>query len=181
MTIYDFKVKTSSGFTKSLDSYQGKLLLIVNTATKCGFTPQLEDLQKLQERYEEQGLQILGFPSNQFAEQEPLNDGEITQFCSMNYGVNFPIFKKINVRDQDASPLFNYLTEQIPFQGFDMTHPTSKLLVSIINERFPHYMSGDSIKWNFTKFLVDRDGRVIERFESTTEPFDMEEKIKVAL
>ncbi|MBM7578009.1 glutathione peroxidase [Jeotgalibacillus terrae] len=181
MSVYDFKVKTSSGFTKSLDTYKGKLLLIVNTATKCGFTPQLEDLQKLQERYEDQGLQIIGFPSNQFAEQEPLKDGEITEFCAMNYGVNFPIFKKIDVRDQDASPLFTYLAEQKPFQGFDMTHPTSKLLVSIINERFPHYMSGDSIKWNFTKFLIDRDGQVIGRFESTSEPIDMETQIKAAL
>ncbi|SDJ51046.1 glutathione peroxidase [Salimicrobium halophilum] len=181
MSVHEYKVKTSSGFTANLEKYKGKVLLIVNTATKCGFTPQLEDLQKIQERYQEEGLQILGFPSNQFAEQEPREDGEITKFCAMNFGVNFPIFKKIDVRDQEADPLFTYLASQKPFQGFNMEHPTSKLLTSIINDRYPHYMEGDSIKWNFTKFLVDREGNVLERFESTTEPWDMDEDIQKAL
>ncbi|MCA0970231.1 glutathione peroxidase [Halobacillus litoralis] len=181
MSVYDFKVKTASGLTTGLNRYEGKVMLIVNTATKCGFTPQLEDLQKLQGKYESQGLQILGFPSNQFADQEPLKDGEITEFCALNFGVNFPILKKIDVRDADASPLFTYLAEQKPFEGFDHNHPTSKLLLAILNERYPHYLEGNSIKWNFTKFLIDREGEVIKRFESTTEPLDMEEEIELAL
>ncbi|NHM32006.1 glutathione peroxidase [Neobacillus terrae] len=181
MSIFDFKVKTSSGLTTSLEKYKGKVLLIVNTATKCGFTPQLTDLQKLQEHYGEKGLQILAFPSNQFAEQEPLQDGEIAEFCALNHGVHFPIFKKIDVRDDDAHPLFTYLTGQKPFEGFNMSHPVSNLLMSILNERYPHYLFGDSIKWNFTKFLVDREGNVVNRFESTTEPFEMESSIQALL
>ncbi|PRO64493.1 glutathione peroxidase [Alkalicoccus urumqiensis] len=181
MSVYDFKVKTAGGLTKSLERYKGKVLLIVNTATKCGFTPQLDDLQKLQERYQEEGLQVLAFPSNQFDDQEPLNDGEITEFCALNYGVNFPVFKKIDVRDKGAHPLFTYLTSQQPYAGFNMNHPVSKMLVSIIDDKYPHYMSGDSIKWNFTKFLVDREGNVTARYESTAEPLEMEAQIKELL
>ncbi|WP_079479850.1 glutathione peroxidase [Halobacillus salinus] len=181
MSIYDYKVKTTSGFTTSMERYRGKVVLIVNTATKCGFTPQLEDLQRMQKKYEDQGLQILGFPSNQFAEQEPLQDGEIETFCAMNFGVNFPLFKKVDVRDADAHPLFTYLTEQAPFKGFNLEHPTGKLLKAMLDERYPHYMEGDSIKWNFTKFLIDRNGEVVQRFESTTEPIDMEEEVHALL
>ena len=178
MSVYEYKVKTASGLTTSLERYKGNVLLIVNTATKCGFTPQLTDLQKLQDKYEEKGFQIVAFPSNQFAEQEPLNDGEITEFCSLNHGVNFPILKKVDVRDENAHPLFTYLVEQKPFEGFNMKHPVSKLLMAILNDRHPHYLVGDSIKWNFTKFLIDREGNVIERFEATAEPFEMENSIK---
>ena len=181
MTIYDYKVKTASGLTTSLEKYRGKVLLIVNTATKCGFTPQLTDLQKLQDKYGEKGFQIVAFPSNQFAEQEPLNDSEITEFCAINHGVNFPILKKIDIRDENAHPLFTYLTEQKAFNGFNMSHPVSKLLMAILNENYPHYLIGDSIKWNFTKFLIDREGNVIERFESTAEPFEMEPSIEKLL
>ncbi|MBA2175876.1 glutathione peroxidase [Halobacillus locisalis] len=181
MTIYDYKIKTSSGLTRGMNRYKGKVMLIVNTATNCGFTPQLEDLQKIQARYEEQGLQVLAFPSNQFDDQEPLKDGEITEYCALNFGVNFPIFKKIDVRDKDAHPLFQYLSEQKSFEGFNTEHPTAKLLMAILNEKYPHYMEGNSIKWNFTKFLVNRDGEVVQRFESTTEPLEMEEDIKALL
>ncbi|RFU60799.1 glutathione peroxidase [Peribacillus glennii] len=181
MSIFDYKVKTASGLTTSLEKYKGNVLLIVNTATKCGFTPQLTDLQKLQERYGERGFQIVAFPSNQFAEQEPLKDGEITEFCALNHGVNFPIFKKIDVRDDNAHPLYTYLTSQKPFEGFNMDHPVSKLLMSILKERHPHYLLGDSIKWNFTKFLINREGNVVNRFESTTEPFEMEPYIETLL
>lgn len=181
MSIYDFKVKTSSGLNAPLSRYEGKVLLIVNTATKCGFTPQLDDLQKLQDQYGEQGLQILGFPSNQFDNQEPLGDGEITEFCSLNYGVNFPLFKKIDVRGEDAHPLFQYLTKTKPFNGFDMDHPTAKLMVSIIENKHPEYMLDDGIKWNFTKFLIDRNGEVTARFEPTVEPYDMKSEIEALL
>ncbi len=178
MSVYEFKVKTASGLTSSLEKYRGNVLLIVNTATKCGFTPQLTDLQKLQEKYGDKGFQIVAFPSNQFDDQEPLKDGEITEFCALNHGVNFPIYRKIDVRDETAHPLFAYLADQKPFEGFNMNHPVSKLLMSILNERYPHYLVGDSIKWNFTKFLIDREGHVIGRFESTSEPFEMEPEIE---
>lgn len=181
MTIFDYKIKTASGLTTSLEKYKGKVMLIVNTATKCGFTPQLTDLQKLQDKYGEKGFQVIGFPSNQFAEQEPLKDGEITEFCALNHGVTFPIYKKIDVRDETAHPLFTYLTSEQPFQGFDMEHPVSKLLLSMLNDRYPHYLHGDSVKWNFTKFLTDREGNVINRFESTTEPTDIESYIESIL
>lgn len=181
MSIFDFNVKTASGLTTSLERYKGKVLLIVNTATKCQFTPQLTDLQKLQDKYGEKGFQILAFPSNQFAEQEPLQDGEIKEFCALNHGVKFPIFKKVDVRGENAHPLFTHLVEQAPFEGFNMEHPGSKLLMSLLNERHPHYLIGDSIKWNFTKFLIDREGNVVERFESTTEYFEMEPYIEKLL
>jgi glutathione peroxidase len=181
MSVYDFQVKTASGLTTSLERYKGKVLLIVNTATKCRFTSQLNELQKLQEKYEDKGFQLVAFPSNQFDSQEPLKDGEIAEFCAINYGVNFPIFKKINVRDEDVHPLFTYLTEKKPFMGFNMELPVSKLVVSIINEKFPHYLIGNSIKWNFTKFLIDREGNVVERFESTVEPFEIESVIEKLL
>ncbi|AOM84379.1 glutathione peroxidase [Salisediminibacterium beveridgei] len=181
MSVYDYKVKTSSGLTAKLERYKGKVLVLVNTATKCGFTPQLEDLQKLQDKYGDQGLQILGFPSNQFDGQEPLADGEITEFCSLNHGVNFPLFKKIDVRGETADPLYQYLTDEQPFKGFDMNHPTAKLMVSIIESKHPEYLYGNGIKWNFTKFLVDREGHVTARFEPTSEPFDMETSIQELL
>ncbi|WP_456276429.1 glutathione peroxidase [Bacillus sp. AK128] len=182
MSIYDFEIETPAGLKRTLSRYKGKVLLIVNTATKCGFTPQLEDLQKLQARYEAKGFTVLGFPSNQFAEQEPLADGAIEEFCSINYGVNFPIFKKIDVRDENAHPLFKYLSQQKSFGGFDMSHPVSKLLMEIINDRHPEYMTDNSsIKWNFTKFLIDREGNVMARYESTTEPIDFEKEIEALL
>ncbi|CAM3872632.1 glutathione peroxidase [Alkalicoccus chagannorensis] len=181
MSVYDYKVKTSSGLTAKLERYKGQVLILVNTATKCGFTPQLDDLQKLQDKYGEQGLQVLGFPSNQFDGQEPLGDGEITEFCSLNHGVNFPLFKKMDVRGDEAHPLYRYLTSEQPFRGFDMHHPTAKLMVSIIEDKHPEYLHDNGIKWNFTKFLVDREGQVTARFEPTSEPLDMESDIQALL
>ncbi len=181
MNIYDFKAKTINGKEISLEEYKGKVLIITNTASKCGFTPQYEDLQRLYETYKERGLEILGFPSNQFAEQEPGNDEEIHNFCTMNYGVGFQMFSKVDVRGPNAHPLFNYLTEQAPFKGFDMNHALGKILKSLLEEKFPETLHGDSIKWNFTKFLIDRTGKVIGRFEPTTSPLDMEKDIEKLL
>lgn len=181
MNIYDFKAKTINGKEISLEEYKGKVLIITNTASKCGFTPQYEDLQRLYETYKERGLEILGFPSNQFAEQEPGNDEEIHNFCTMNYGVGFQMFSKIDVRGPNAHPLFNYLTEQAPFKGFDMNHALGKILKSLLEEKFPETLHGDSIKWNFTKFLIDRTGKVIGRFEPTTSPLDMGKDIEKLL
>lgn len=178
MNIYDFTANTINGKRVSLEDYRGKVLLIVNTASKCGFTPQFEDLQKLYENYKSEGLEILGFPCNQFAEQEPGTGDDISSFCQTNYGVSFQIFEKIEVNGKFAHPLFKYLKEAAPFQGLDMNNPSNRILSAMIKEKFPEFNEGNAIRWNFTKFLIDRDGNVIERFESTIEPMDMEANIK---
>lgn len=157
MTIYDFEVEKADGNSVSLKEFKGKVLLIVNTASKCGFTPQFEGLEKLYEKYKDKGLVILGFPCNQFANQDPGTDEEISSFCSLNYGVTFPIFKKIDVNGENAHPLYKYLK----------------------NEK--KGALGSKIKWNFTKFLVDRDGKVVKRFGSNKKPKDLEADIKKIL
>ncbi|KAB2332000.1 glutathione peroxidase [Bacillus mesophilum] len=152
-TVHDFQVKMTNGNEKSLDEYKGKVLLIVNTASKCGLTPQFEGLQSLYDKYKDQGLEILGFPCDQFNNQEFDNIEETTQFCQLNYGVTFPMFGKIDVNGANADPLFSHLKEQ------------KKGVLS------------KNIKWNFTKFLVDRNGQVIERYAPTTEPGKIEDDI----
>lgn len=181
MNIYDFNVKTIDGEEICLNQYKGKILLIVNTASKCGFTPQYKDLEAIYNKYKDYGIEILGFPSNQFAEQEPGSNNEVKNFCEINYGVTFPLFEKVDVRGGDAHPLFKYLTKEAPFKGFDMNNFSAKLLYTFIQEKLPDYLIGDSIKWNFTKFLIDRDGNVVERFESAIEPLDIVPSIKKLL
>jgi glutathione peroxidase len=173
MSIYDFNAISIDGEEKSLEEYKGKVLIIVNTASKCGFTPQYDDLQKIYDKYRSQGFEVLGFPCNQFAGQEPENNSGVKNFCEINYGVNFPLFEKIDVRGKTAHPLFRYLTENTTFNGFDMEQSSSRMLNSFLQESFPEYLLGDSIKWNFTKFLVDKKGNVVSRFEPTTEPISM--------
>ena len=170
MSVYDFTVKTNKGVEKNLADYKGKVLLIVNTASKCGFTPQFEGLQKLYKDYKDKGLEILGFPCNQFAGQEPGTNEEVQTFCKANYGVTFQIFEKGDVRGETAQPLFKYLTAEKGFKGFDESHPIAKPLMDALKTNFPEYLEGDGIKWNFTKFLIDREGNVVERFEPTTDP-----------
>ena len=167
MSIYDFTVKTSQGKEKSLADYKGKVLLIVNTASKCGFTPQFDDLQKLYLAYKDKGFEILGFPCNQFAAQDPGSNEEIQQFCRYNYGVTFQIFEKGDVRGETAQPLFQYLTKEKGFEGFDKDHPNAAVLEDVLKKNFPEYLEGDGIKWNFTKFLIDQQGRVVKRYEPT--------------
>lgn len=181
MNIYDFKVKSIYEEEMTLEEYKGKVLVIVNTASKCGFTPQYKDLESLYKTYKDKGFEILGFPCNQFAEQEPGNNKEVKKFCEVNYGVTFPLFEKINVRGKEQHPLFKYLVEQCSFKGFDMNNMSSKILYKFLQDEYPEYLIGNSIKWNFTKFLVDREGNVVERFESTTEPMDMIEYIEKLL
>jgi glutathione peroxidase len=173
MSIYDFKVNTLGGQEVTLEEYKGKVLIIVNTASKCGFTPQFSDLEKIYQEYRAQGVEVLGFPSNQFAEQEPGDSHEIEHFCKINYGVTFPLFAKGEVRGDNAQPLFQYLSQNTSFQGFDLNHANGKMLQGFIEEKFPQYLEGNSIKWNFTKFLIDRQGNIVERFEPTTEPLAM--------
>ncbi|MDF2499614.1 MAG: Peroxiredoxin [Anaerosporomusa subterranea] len=181
MSIYDYEVRTIDGKEVSLADYKGKVLIIVNTASKCGFTPQYEELQKLYNAYADRGLEILGFPSNQFAEQEPGSNAEVQQFCQINYGVSFPMFEKTEVRGKSAHPLFVYLTDKAPFKGFDSSHPIGGKLQEILKEKFPELLEGDSIKWNFTKFLINRQGEVVGRYEPTTSPMEMKNEIEKLL
>ncbi|MPM69581.1 Hydroperoxy fatty acid reductase gpx1 [bioreactor metagenome] len=181
MSIYDYGVRTINGKEVSLADYKGKVLIIVNTASKCGFTPQYEELQKLYSEYADSGLEILGFPSNQFAEQEPGSNAEVQEFCRINYGVSFPMFEKTEVRGKNAHPLFNYLTDKAPFKGFDVNHPIGGKLQEILKEKFPDLLEGNSIKWNFTKFLVNRQGKVVGRYEPTTSPMEMKDEIEKLL
>lgn len=153
MSIYDYKVKDKNQNEVSMEDYKGKVLLIVNTATGCGFTPQFEGLQKLYEKYKEQGFEILDFPCNQFANQAPGSDEEISNFCSLRFGTTFPQFKKIDVNGPNEEPLYQFLKSQ---KGGIM---------------------GNKIKWNFTKFLVDREGNVVERYAPTKTPESIEEEI----
>jgi glutathione peroxidase len=180
-TLYDFEAETIKGENKSLSDYKGKVLVVVNTASKCGFTRQYADLQKLYEQYQAQGFEIIGFPSNQFGEQEPGSNDEVESFCQINYGVTFPLFAKTDVRDETAHPLFKYLTETAPFEGFDTSEAGGKKMDTYLSEKHPQRMRDNSIKWNFTKFLIDREGRVVKRFESTVEPLDMKADIETLL
>ncbi|KOR86976.1 glutathione peroxidase [Bacillus sp. FJAT-22058] len=155
MSIYEFEVNKINGETISLEEYKGKVMIIVNTASKCGFSPQYDDLQSLYVQYKEDGLVVLGFPCNQFLNQEPGDDLEIDSYCKLNHGVTFPMFAKVNVKGKEAHPLFSYLTENAP-----------------------GVMGSKSIKWNFTKFLIDRNGNIVSRFAPKTKPLEMEEEIK---
>lgn len=167
MKLYDMKAMDIDGKEISMEEYKGKILLIVNTASKCGFTPQYKDLQKIYDKYEDKDFEILGFPCNQFMDQEPGNNNEIKTFCELNYGVTFPIFEKINVNGSSTHELFKFLKENSSFEGFDMSNPTNKILDAMIKEKFPEFHIGNAIRWNFTKFLVDQEGNVVKRFEPT--------------
>lgn len=181
MSIYDFTCKTIDGKEKSLSDYKGKVLIIVNTASKCGFTPQFEELENLYKKYKEQGLEILGFPSNQFAGQDPGTNNDTVNFCRINYGVTFQLFDKGDVRGETAQPIFQYLVKEKPFFGFNTEYPAAKKLENFIRNNFPKILVGDDIKWNFTKFLIDRTGKVIARFEPIKTPYAMEDEIKKLL
>lgn len=174
--IYNFKMKSLEGEDIDFDKYRGKVILIVNTASKCGFTPQYAALEELNKKYSEKGLVILGFPCNQFLGQEPGENEEIKEFCTSNYGVSFQMFEKIEVNGDEASPLYQYLKKVAPFQGFD-NDKTGQRLAEILKKYSPEFLEGDEIKWNFTKFLVSRDGKKIVRFESSVNPKDMEKNI----
>lgn len=178
MNIYDFTIKGQNEEIISMEEYKDKVLLIVNSATKCGFTPQYDWLQDMYELYADEGFVILDFPCNQFANQAPESDSEIVEFCSVKFGISFPIFSKINVNGEDAEPLFKYLKQQQGFKGFDEENPATPMMNSMLERIDPDYKNKSDIKWNFTKFLVDRDGNVVERFEPTADSHLIEEKIK---
>lgn len=181
MKIYNYQIENSKGNMMSLRNYEGKVLLIINSATECGFTPQYDGLQDLYEKYQDQGFVILDFPCNQFGNQAPGTNEEIVSFCDSRYGITFPVFPKIEVNGANASPLYKYLIREKGFQGFDKEHEMSELLDNILGQKNPNYKNEPDIKWNFTKFLIDRQGNVIERFEPTADIFYIEEKIKKLL
>jgi glutathione peroxidase len=179
MGVHSFSATNIRGQEVQLDQYVGKVLVIVNTASKCGFTPQYSELQKLYEKYRDQGLVILGFPCNQFGGQEPGSNDEVDTFCQINYGVTFPLFEKIDVLGNEKHPLFSYLTEQLPFEGFDLDDGTGKMLHNMLQKA--GVLEGNEIKWNFTKFLINKEGNPVGRFESSISPLDMESAIEALL
>lgn len=153
MRFYDFSAVKMNGQEVKMEEYKGKVVLVVNTASKCGFTPQLAGLEELYQKYEKEGLVILGFPCNQFAHQDPANNKEISEFCLLNYGVTFPMFQKIEVNGEGAHPIYTFLKE------------------------WAHGKLGNEIKWNFTKFLIDRDGNVQKRYAPVVKPEKLEKDI----
>ena len=175
--IYDYKVKKVNGEYVGLEAYKGKVLLVVNTATGCGFTPQYEGLQKLYDTYKAQGLEILDFPCNQFFEQAPGSNEEIASFCQLKYNTSFETFAKIDVNGEDTAPLYAFLKKEAPKAEEDLA---SEGLYAMLAERGFSTM-GDDIKWNFTKFLVNRHGEVIGRFAPTYAPEQLKEVIKAVL
>lgn len=166
-TVYDFQVKDRKGKDVSLKEYSNEVLLIVNTATKCGFTPQYEELERLYEKYHALGFEILDFPCNQFGQQAPGTDESIHDFCKLTYGTEFPQFKKIKVNGDEAEPLYKFLKQQKGFAGWDESHPLTPVLDEILSKEDPNYKDSADIKWNFTKFLVNKKGVVVARFEPT--------------
>ena len=166
-TIYEFSVKDRKGKSVSLKEYANEVVLIVNTATKCGFTPTYEELEALYEKYHTQGFEILDFPCNQFGNQAPGTDESIHQFCKLTYGTEFSRIKKIKVNGEDAEPLFTFLKEQKGFAGWDETHPLYPILDEMLSKADPNYKENTDIKWNFTKFLINKKGQVVARFEPT--------------
>ena len=172
MSVYQFSLPTKSGELQSLKDFEGKVLIIVNTASKCGFTHQYEALEALYKQYKEQGLEIIAVPSNQFGEEEPGSNSEIQSFCKLNYGVTFTVMGKADVRDESALDLFKYMIREHPFQGFPASDKT-EMLTDYLNGIDPNYLNDDEVKWNFTKFVVDRKGNVVSRFEPVVSPEEM--------
>ncbi|USB32684.1 glutathione peroxidase [Paenibacillus sp. YPG26] len=173
MSIYDFQATSIQGEVVSLSKYRGKVLLIVNTASQCSYSRQFADLQKLYERRQGQGLEILGFPCNQFNGKEPGSSSEIAEACVSHHGITFPLFEKTEVRGPSAHPLFEFLTQRAPFQGFDTRTKEGKWMDEFLRENHPQIHAGNGVKWNFSKFLIGRGGQVAGRFESTLEPMDI--------
>ncbi len=179
-TVYDFEAKTIDGETIRLDKYRGKVLLIVNVASKCGFTPQYEALEALHQKHAAEGLVILGFPCDQFGHQEPGTEEEIKTFCATKYSVTFPLFSKIEVNGPNAHPLYKHLRAE-QAGSFSKDLPGVERLYAHLEKTMPEVLGTDAVKWNFTKFLVDRQGKVVKRFESSETPQAIEGEIVARL
>lgn len=180
MSIYDFTVKKQDGSKVALSDYKGKVLLIVNTATGCGFTPQYDELQDIYEEYKDKGLEILDFPCNQFGEQAPGSDEEINSFCTGRYGITFPQYSKIDVNGENAIPLYKWLVDNSTFEGFDK-NPMGLMLGGVVKKMDNDYKNNSAIKWNFTKFLIGKDGQIVARFEPMTSLKKVKAKIEEIL
>ncbi|MBR3015149.1 MAG: glutathione peroxidase [Bacteroidaceae bacterium] len=178
-SVYDFKVADLEENIVSLDAYKGKVLLIVNTATKCGFTPQYKELQEIYDKYHAQGFEVLDFPCNQFGEQAPGSNEEIHKFCTDNYETTFPQFSKIDVNGENESPLFTFLKAKQGFKGFPGER--GQMMEQMMARRDPDFAKKSDIKWNFTKFLVNKNGEVIARFEPTMDMAEVEAQVKAQL
>ena len=179
-TIYDFTTTSNRGKEVNLADYKGQVILIVNTASKCGFTPQYDGLEELYKKYKDQGFVILGFPCDQFANQEPGSDEQIEEFCRLNHGVTFPLMAKSDVNGENANEVFKWLYSEKPFAGFGDSD-RGKFMDGMLSRNDPDYASNPDIKWNFTKFLIDRKGHVVARFEPVVTPEDLESEIVALL
>ena len=171
--IYNFKALSNRGKEVDFADYKGKVLVIVNTASKCGFTPQYDGLEALYQKYKDKGLVIIGFPCDQFGHQEPGTDEQIEEFCRLNHGVTFPLMSKIEVNGANAHPIFQWLKSQAGFAGFDPNHKQTKILNEVLRKQDPDFEKNPDIKWNFTKFIISRDGSKVVRFEPTSEPGEL--------
>ena len=179
MNVYDFTVKAMDGSDVSLADYKDKVLLIVNTATGCGFTPQYKDLQAIYDEYHDQGLEILDFPCNQFGDQAPGSDDEIHTFCTGRFGITFPQFSKLDVLGENADPLFQWLSANTRFEGF--SGAMGVLMNGVAKKMDKDFKNNGNVKWNFTKFLIGRDGEIIARFEPTEKMENVKAKVAAAL
>jgi len=179
-TIYDFKALNNKGEEVEMAQYKGNVLMIVNTASKCGFTPQYDGLEALYQKYKDQGFVILGFPCDQFKHQEPGTDEEIAEFCRINHGVTFPLMKKIDVFGENAHPIFKYLTEQVPTEEVHGLKDKATMALVDSLSRSEGRKEGE-IRWNFTKFLISKDGAEIKRFPPVAKPEEMEKDIEAML
>ena len=179
-TIYDFTAETGSGELLNFSQYKGDVLLIVNTASKCGFTPQYDGLEALYQKYAPKGFVVIGFPCDQFGHQEPGTNAEIEEFCRLNHGVTFPLMAKSDVNGETANEVFKWLYSEKPFAGFGDSE-TGKFMDGMLSKANPDYASNPDIKWNFTKFLIDRKGRVVARFEPVVTPEQIVTEIEALL
>ena len=180
-TVYRFSVKDRKGGEVSLKDYAGKVLLVVNTATRCGFTPQYEGLEAMYERLRGSGFELLDFPCNQFGQQAPGTDEEIHSFCVLNYKTAFPQFAKVDVNGENAAPLFRFLVSNTAFKGFPQDGKLAPVLENMLGKADPDYAKKPDIKWNFTKFLIGKDGRIVRRFEPTAPLAEVEEAVRAEL
>ncbi len=173
-TVYDYSIRSSDGKDVSLSAFKGKVLIIVNTATGCGFTPQYAPLEEMYEKYHDKGLEIIDIPCNQFGGQAPGADDEIHEFCTLHYNTQFDQFKKSDVNGEKELPLYTFLKSQKGFAGFDKSNKLTPILEDMLGKADPDYAKKPDIKWNFTKFIINRSGEVVARFEPTADMKDVE-------
>lgn len=178
MSIYNYLARKSNGDLVSMQTYKGQIMLIVNTASKCGFTYQFEELQRIYKKYINNNFTILGFPSNQFGNQNPEDGAESARSCQLNFGVEFPMYDVVDVNGETTHPLFNFLKHEVDPRPIDQSNVQEAFLIDKINSMYPDYLLGHNIRWNFTKFLVNADGKVIKRFEPTDSILEIENMIE---